>query len=153
MEHSHRKNPIPSRVTADETWMRVAVLMAERSKDPQTKVGAVLVSPDGKSIAVGWNGFPAGLEETPERWERPAKYEFVIHAEENAILNSKCDLTGWTLYTTLMPCQRCVMKIMQSGIARVCYLTTNSKSVDAGTSAELLLERGIEICYISLAER
>src|SRR3546814_4797914 len=74
------------------TWtsyfMRIAQDVASRSKDPSTQVGAVLVDADNHIIATGYNGFPPGIEETPARWQRPDKYERVIHAEMNAIAHA-----------------------------------------------------------------
>ena len=115
--------------------MASAEIVAKKSKDPNTQVGAVIVSPDRRRIAVGFNGFPVGLDETEERWGD--KYRFVLHAELNAIVNSKTDLTGWTLYTTMFPCENCRNIILQSGISRVVYLNDSSVSL-AGTIEETI---------------
>ena len=109
----------------DQVFMEVAAVVAKKSKDPRTKVGAVLVSPDKCSISVGFNGLPAGLEETKERWDD--KYAYVIHAEINAIINSKTDLKDYTLYTTMFPCENCRNYILQTGIKRIVYMGDDSR--------------------------
>lgn len=130
----------------DETFMEMALVVSKRSKDPRRQVGAVLVSPKKNHVAIGYNGFPRGIEETNERWDD--KYKYVVHAEENAILNAKCDLEDWTLYVTLFPCTSCTNKILQSGVSRIVYLDTNSKSLNDDSinlSLELFEEMDIKI--------
>src|SRR3546814_12912837 len=76
---------------------------------PSTQVGAVLVDADNHIIATGYNGFPPGIEETPARWQRPDKYERVIHAEMNAIAHAARaghSTAGATLYCTHFPCNQ-----------------------------------------------
>lgn len=113
----------------DQTWLAIAQEISKRSKDPTTKVGCVLASSDNRLNTLGWNGFPSGVLETPERWSRPNKYDFCIHAEENAIINARQNLAGWTCYTTLFPCRPCAMKLIQAGITRIVYLSTDSESL------------------------
>jgi dCMP deaminase len=134
-----------SNLSWDECFMRMAEAAAGRSKDSRTKVGAVLVSPDKSRVSVGYNGFPAGVEETAERWLD--KHSFVVHAEVNAVLNAKCSLSDWTLYTTMFPCIDCTKLILQTGISRVVYLEKNSKSVEAtlSLSTELFNEMSVSI--------
>lgn len=130
----------------DTMFMEMAQTVAKRSKDPRTQVGAILVSPGNNRVAIGYNGFPKGIEETQERWAD--KYRYVVHAEENAILNAKCDLEGWTLYVTLFPCTSCTNKILQAGIARVCYTKVSSRSLNDDSiklSLELFKEMGVSI--------
>ena len=105
----------------DETWIGVAKTISRRSKDPNTQVGAVLVSADNRRHSVGYNGFPIGIKDTSKRWQRPTKYKYILHAEVNAILNSKTDLAGWTLYVSIPPCGNCALMIIQAGIKRVVY--------------------------------
>jgi dCMP deaminase len=106
----------------DQHFMRIAFLTAHNlSKDPRTKVGAVIVTPDGRQLSTGYNGFPAGAEELPQHWETEEKYERVIHAEENAIINAPFDTKGCTLYCTLQPCYKCLGRIINAGIKRVVY--------------------------------
>lgn len=126
-------------------WMNMALIISERSKDPNTKVGAILVSPDNRKIHAGYNGFASGVMENDERWSRPNKYDYVIHAEENALLNAKCDLRGWTCYVTLKPCERCASKIVQAEIKKVIYLNTSTNSANYKLSDLILKEGGVDI--------
>lgn len=110
----------------DEYFMGLAHLSALRSKDPNTQVGACIVSPDRKVVGIGYNGFPRGCSDDEFPWEREggvldSKYAFVVHAELNAILNSNQDLRGCTVYVSLFPCNECAKAIIQSGITRVVY--------------------------------
>lgn len=133
------KNSKP--ISWNDLWMKMAILIAKRSKDPNTQVGCVLVSPDNRQMRIGYNGFAVGINEPSERWERPTKYDFVIHAETNAILNSKCDLQGWTCYVTLKPCEKCSSLIVQSGIKEIVYLNDNTKSANY-TLTDVILKEG-----------
>jgi dCMP deaminase len=103
-------------------WLEVAQVTAKLSKDPTTQVGAVVVTQDNRQCSIGYNGFAMGIEETPEKWQRPTKYEYVIHAELNAILNCPFDHKGCKLYLTLQPCHRCIEMVLNSGILDVYYL-------------------------------
>lgn len=104
----------------DNYFMDMAELVAEKSKDPSTKVGAVIVDERNIVSGMGYNGFPRGVNDDPERYEhRPTKYKMVVHAELNAILNSTRQLVGHTLYVTHPPCHECAKAIIQSGIKRV----------------------------------
>jgi len=134
----------------DKTFMDMAHIVAKRSKDPRKKVGAILVSPANNHVAIGYNGFPRGIAETEERWND--KYKYVVHAEENAILNAKCDLEGWTLYVTLFPCTACTNKVLQAGIKRIVYYDNNSKSLSDDSinlSLELFEEMDVKVERIS----
>ena len=103
--------------------------VATWSKDPSTKVGCVIVSPDRRQFTAGYNGFPIGIKDTTHRLNnRDLKYELVVHAELNAILNARMNLTGWTLYATFPPCKECAKAIIQAGISRV--VCPELKSVD-----------------------
>jgi dCMP deaminase len=130
----------------DMVWMNVALVIKERSKDPDTQVGSVVVSPDNRKVYVGYNGFPAGVKDTVERWKRPHKYDLVIHAEDNALLNAKEDLEGWTLYLTLYPCVRCATDLIQAGIKRLVYLEKPDRPDSKyDLSTEIMTEAGILI--------
>lgn len=105
--------------------LNVAKTVALKSKDPSTKVGAVIADPQTHRIlATGFNGFPPGVGEMPERWERPTKYKFVVHAEANAILTAArfgVPIAGADLYVTLPPCADCAKLIAAAGLRRVIY--------------------------------
>ena len=104
-------------------FLDLASVIAQWSKDPSTKVGAVITRPDRTIASVGYNGFPRGVDDAPEIYEdRPTKYMRVVHAEANAILSAREPLHGYTLYVyPLHPCSNCSGLIIQAGIKRVYY--------------------------------
>lgn len=104
----------------DKRFMDLADHVAKWSKDPSTKVGAIIVNQDKQILSIGYNGFPRGVEDRQWRYDdREMKYLFVAHAERNAIDNAFTDIRGSTLYTSLCPCNECAKSIIQKGIARV----------------------------------
>lgn len=104
----------------DHRFLRLAQHIATWSKDPSTQVGAVLVDNERKVIGMGYNGFPRGVDDLPHRYAvRGLKYEMVVHAETNAILNAVKDTAGATLYATFFPCPHCAALLIQAGIKRV----------------------------------
>lgn len=104
----------------DARWQALTNLIASWSKDRSTKVGAVIVDDRQTVLAVGWNGFPRGInDDIDARHERPIKYKWTEHAERNAIYNAAArgiSLDGSAIYTTLMPCADCTRGIIQSNI-------------------------------------
>jgi dCMP deaminase len=108
----------------DEQFMHDVYWWARRSKDPRTKIGAVLVHPGDKiPISMAYNS-PARKvnDNVPARWERPEKYNWVVHAENNAVLN--CARRGYSsmgtiMYTQGIPCAGCADPIIQGGIIEV----------------------------------
>ena len=105
----------------------MAQLVAGWSKDPSSKVGAVITR--GKFVvAVGFNGFPQGIADTSERLNnREIKYPTILHAEVNAVLSARQDLHGCTLYATpYLPCPQCAAVIVQSGIARIVFTLSDN---------------------------
>ena len=114
-------------ISWDEYFMGIAMLAAKRSKDPNTQVGACIVSQDNIIISTGYNGMPKGCSDDEYPWERDGeqtKYPYVVHAELNAILNaSGRDLRGSRLYVALFPCNECAKAIIQSGVKEVLYLS------------------------------
>ena len=137
-------------ITWNELFMGIAKLTAQRSKDPNTQVGACLVSPFNRVLAVGYNGFPNGCEDEDFPWGNngtflESKYAYVVHAELNAILNSRQDLKGATLYVTLCPCNECAKAIVQSGIKSVLYLSDKYEDKDYHIAAKRIFESaGVE---------
>lgn len=104
----------------DDRFLALAAHIAEWSKDPSTKVGCVIASPDRRVVSTGFNGLPSGVEDSLERLtDRDLKYEMTVHAERNAIISARRDLTGCRLYVTLRPCSVCAAMIIQAGIAEV----------------------------------
>ena len=114
-------------ITWDEYFMGVALLSGMRSKDPNTQVGACIVSEDNKILSMGYNGFPLGCSDEEFPWAREGetvdtKYAYVTHSELNAILNYRGgSLQGAKLYVSLFPCNECAKAIIQSGIKTVIY--------------------------------
>ena len=135
-------------ISWDEYFMGVAMLTARRSKDPNTQVGACIVSPDKIIISTGYNGMPKGCSDDEFPWEREGeqtKYPYVVHAELNAILNANGrDLRGSKLYVALFPCNECAKAIIQSGVKEVVYLSdkyADTPSVQA--SKRMLTAAGV----------
>ena len=114
-------------ISWDEYFMGVAMLSAMRSKDPNTQVGACIVSQDHKILSMGYNGFPIGCSDDEFPWgkegdEFDQKYFYAAHSELNAILNYRGgSLEGAKLYVTLFPCNECAKAIIQAGIRTVVY--------------------------------
>jgi dCMP deaminase len=105
----------------DARFMSLALHVASWSKDQSTKVGCVVVGPTREVLAVGYNGFPRGLDDDrDERHERPAKYLWTEHAERNAIFSAArvgVSLSGTTMFLPWFPCPDCARAIVQAGIA------------------------------------
>jgi len=145
-------------ISWDEYFMGVALLAAQRSKDPNTQVGACIVSGESSCygsnviISTGYNGFPIGCSDDEYPWEREGsvnetKYPFVVHAELNAILNAHGkSLLGTKIYVALFPCNECAKAIIQSGIKEVIYLSDKYRDAD-GTKASrcMLTSAGVKL--------
>ena len=131
-------------ITWDEYFMGVAMLAARRSKDPNTQVGACIVSPDNIIISTGYNGLPNGCSDDEYPWEREGeetKYPYVVHAELNAILNANGrDLRGSRLYVALFPCTECAKAIIQAGVKEVLYLSDKYASTAATRASKRMLD-------------
>ena len=134
-------------ISWDAYFMGLAILSAERSKDPNTQVGACIVNDDKRIVSVGYNGAPNGLnDDTDMRWEREGnmidtKYAYVCHSELNAILNSKTNLKNCTLYVTLFPCNECAKAIVQTGIKKVVYLSDKYNGTDGNKVAKYIFDK------------
>ena len=119
-------------ITWDQYFMGIAILSAERSKDPGTQVGACIVDADNRILTVGYNGMPTGCNDDEMPWEREganleSKYFFVCHAELNAILNYRGggSLKGARCYSTLFPCNECAKAISRVVLQRLFICQTN----------------------------
>ena len=134
-------------ISWDEYFMGVALLSAQRSKDPNTQVGACIVNDKNKIVGAGYNGLPIGCHDDEFSWSKEGdfmdtKYPFVCHAELNAILNNiGMDLKGCTIYTALFPCNECTKAIIQSGISTVVYLSDKYEQSDAARASKLMLDK------------
>ena len=141
----------------DEYFMGLAHLSAMRSKDPNTQVGAVIVSEDHRVASIGYNGFPNGCSDDMFPWERDGdfqdtKYPYVVHAELNAILNSKYDVRGCSIYVSLFPCNECAKAIIQSGIKRIVYESDKYAQTDATLASKRMLKAaGVELVQLPYA--
>lgn len=141
----------------DEYFMGLAHLSAMRSKDPSTQVGAVIVSEDHRVTSIGYNGFPNGCSDDMFPWEREGefqdtKYPYVVHAELNAILNSKYNVRGCTIYVSLFPCNECAKAIIQSGIKRIVYESDKYAQTDATCASKRMLKAaGVELVQLPYA--
>lgn len=107
-----------------QRYLNMAKEVATWSKDPSTQVGAIAVGDKGQILSQGYNGFPRGVKDTPDRYEdREQKYKYIVHGEMNAIYNachSGASLNGATLYVTGLPvCSECAKGIIQVGIKKV----------------------------------
>jgi len=117
----------------DDWFMGMCCWVSLRSPDPSTKHGAVLCNEYHQILGVGYNGFPRGCKDSELPLTRPGKYEVIIHAEDNCLLNSQNIILGgkYTMYITGFPCPRCFAKIIQRGIQKVIYGPLSSKCVQA----------------------
>jgi len=130
----------------DEYFMGIAIFTSLRSKDPNSKVGAVIVNEQHHIVGTGYNGFVAGADETIFNWEREGewlktKYPFVVHAEANAILNSTAsDLRNCRIYSTLYPCNECAKKIAQKGISEVIFISDKYRMEDFHRASQMIFK-------------
>ncbi len=136
-------------ISWEEYFMSIAILSSLRSKDPNTKVGACIVSPDNKVLSLGYNGMPLGVDDQQIPWagansglpELETKYPYVCHAELNAILNAtNHNLKGAIVYVTLFPCNECTKAIIQAGIKKVIYLSDKYHDTDHEIAARKMLD-------------
>lgn len=105
-----------------ERFLAMADLVASWSKDPSTKIGAVIVRPDRTVASVGYNGFPRRCDDSAELYEdRALKYQRVVHAELNAILSAREPLHGYAMYVSMPTCGPCAGAIIQAGIRVVIH--------------------------------
>ena len=135
----------------DERYINLAKHIADWSKDPSTKVGAVIVDDKGRIVSLGFNGFPQKISDNERLNDRDEKYNVIVHAEANAILFANKDLSGYTIYTyPFQPCSRCAGLIIQSGIKRVVTIRDENPrwQKDFHTSEQMLIEAGVHIDYV-----
>ncbi|XP_038661648.1 deoxycytidylate deaminase-like isoform X1 [Scyliorhinus canicula] len=156
--HTHdRGDAVPCKKREDylewsEYFMAVAFLSAQRSKDPNSQVGACIVNPENKIVGIGYNGMPNGCSDDKLPWARDAKnkldtkYMYVCHAELNAILNkNSADVKGCTMYVALFPCNECAKLIIQSGICKVIYMSNKYRDKpEMQASVRMLDMAGVE---------
>ena len=138
----------------DDYFMGVSLLAADRSKDPSTQVGACIVSNDNRILSTGYNGFPQGCSDDEFPWNRDesvgeTKYNFVVHAELNAILNAGGkSLVGSRIFVSLFPCHECAKAIIQAGVKEVVYLSDKY----SGTSSDNASKRMLNAAGVKLTK-
>lgn len=132
-------------VSWEDYFMGISILSAQRSKDPNTQVGACIVK-NNKIVGIGYNGFPIGCSDDELPWDRQAdnvndtKYPYVVHAEVNAVLNSTVDLHGAAIYIALFPCNECAKILIQSGIKEIVYLSDKYAATDSVKASKRMLD-------------
>jgi dCMP deaminase len=143
----------------DDHYLRLAFFIAERSEDPSTQTGAVIVGPDMEIRSTGFNGLPRGVVQKLDRFQRPAKYQFMEHAERNAIYNAArmgTPTLGCSMYVNAFPCADCARGIIQAGIKNLWWDPTRDPIMNKidnkarweeshRASEELFREAGISI--------
>lgn len=140
----------------DSYFFNIAYAVSLKSKDQHTKIGCVIVGPDNEIVSTGYNSLPRGANDfVPERYERPEKYNWMSHAERNAIFNAArvgIPTKGCAMYMSCgMPCIDCMHAIVQSGIKEIYLITDmgakgNGKYKDFTNSEQLARECGILVC-------
>ena len=131
-----------------EKWDRRFLALAQHistwSKDPSTQVGCVITNNVKKVVALGYNGFPAGIADTEERLnDRETKYKYVVHSEPNAIANANGPIRGCTVFTyPFAPCHECMKMLVTFGIKRVVFPPL-SEELATRWKDQLRLARGI----------
>lgn len=145
-------------ITWDEYFMGVSLLAAQRSKDPNTQVGACIVDGDNRILSIGYNGFPAGCSDDAFPWAREGedtKYPYVVHAELNAILNTRGKtLAGSRIYVGLFPCNECAKAIIQAGIREVVYLSDKYDGTPMNiASKRMLTAAGVKLTRLEVSRK
>jgi dCMP deaminase len=141
-----------------EYFRNIAEVVKTKSKDRNTQIGAVIVGRDNEIVSTGYNSFPRGIDdEVAERQERPEKYYYMCHAEQNAIINAArigVSTKGTTMYLTCgMPCCDCTRAIINAGISCV-YINKGGTGAKgdiwedhATRSVQMFNEANVEIKY------
>ncbi len=129
----------------DEAFMLMSDLIAKRSKDPSTQVGACIVNEQNIIVGLGYNGFPRGCHDDKLPWCREGetlktKYAYVVHAEANAIMNANSSVRDCRLYVSLFPCNECAKAIIQGGIKEVVYTSDKYADVDIFKAARKMFK-------------
>ena len=133
------------RISWDECFMKIAHIIADRSLDPSTQAGAVIVNDRNVVLGMGYNGWPRGIGKDQLPWEREGeydktKYAYVCHAEENAVYNANSSTEGGKIYCTLFPCNECAKTIIQNGIKEVIYASDKYAELPAYKASKKMLK-------------
>lgn len=146
-----KPRPVPDR---DSFYLGMAFWAASRSKDPNTQCGAFIISRNNEPLGWGYNGPPKKIDDVDVCWERPKKYDYIIHAEINAINYARGNLNNSTIYVTAKPCKNCILHIVNSGISRIVYFPYKSLDEESMLSDysmsnktnEIAKMGGIDLC-------
>ena len=115
----------------DSYFIQMCDVVSKRSKDPSTQHGSVIVDEHHRVVSTGYNGGCRKINDNLIDWNRPNKYAYVLHAEENALWTAeKRNLDDCTIYVTGPPCSRCMLRIVHAGISRIVYGSRSSNCVD-----------------------
>ncbi|HEY9701267.1 MAG TPA: dCMP deaminase family protein [Allocoleopsis sp.] len=135
----------------DAYFMDIAKVVATRSPDPKKQVGCVIVDSNHRIISTGYNGLVPGFDDSIfyKENDREKLRKYILHAEVNALIYSKCDLSQCTLYTTTSPCTECLKNILSSGIKTVFFL---EKYKDFDETDELCKKFGINLFWYQLIQ-
>jgi len=125
--------------------------VAKLSKDPSTKVGAVIFDDKRRIVSVAYNGFPRGVQDSQARLhDRETKLKMTVHAEKNAMAFATAPLHGSTLFCTHPCCTQCAAMVIQNGVKHVCWPTPEPAFVerwanDMTLSMEMFMEAGVNV--------
>jgi dCMP deaminase len=155
--HDHpNRVPVQTALNWDEYFMLQAIMASFKSKDPNTKVGCVLVDEKNHQVSMGYNGQIAGVNESILPWGNAKfvplseqKYAYVVHAEANAILHTKTKLEGSRCYVTLFPCHECAKMLATVGIKEVIFYSDKYN----GTDENLISKRILSLSGISFRQQ
>lgn len=149
---------MPDTLKPNNTWLKflpVVQAIAGLSKDPSTKVGAIALDDNRNIVSVGYNGFPRGVKDLPERYnDRPTKYKLISHAEQNLVAQAAFagkSLAGTTvILSALYPCSSCAKSLIQAGVKRVISPNPEAdpKWAEEAKWAQLMFEEaGVEVWH------
>lgn len=136
----------------DVRFLELAKHIASWSNDPSTQTGAVITN-YRRVVSVGYNGFPCGVDDAPERYaDRELKYKMIVHCERNALLFAQRSLAGCTLYTwPFMSCAPCAAMVIQSGITRCVAPASDNPRWQADFELTRLMFREADIELIEVS--
>lgn len=143
-------NGLANQLKWDRRFLELARFVSEWSKDPSTKVGAVIADPMNRVVSVGFNGLPRRVQDFPDRIvDREKKLRMIVHADMNALMFAQRSLVGCTMYTwPAIPCSQCAASIIQAGIVRVVSvgLLPEPRWADSNESTQVMFtEAGIRL--------
>lgn len=142
------------RLSWNSYFFKLCYLVSERSPDAQTKHGAVIVDKENRIISTGYNGFPAGGPDSLLPNLRPAKYPYMVHAEMNALISSRCDVRDFSIYVTGFPCKSCLLHLVSAGIRKIfCGRTGYQEDMESShTRAVICLTYGVQTYVHSVSD-